>query len=312
MLAATVTLWLHTFNFLWYSDTEFRSDSPFPKFNICIPQSVELTVIIFMRVKTCIKMNECNWKRKHWIFRMTLTKKLYLMCISDAVGDTQPLSEVSIGTNIDPLYLVGAFLVGQVLQSQRKKNFVPDSTFCSDVRQNTDRNLSEAPQYPLCLCTSIKNIWHYYYKLKLSAFMALQSELILVLSTYSAWGLFTACSVVVCSVPINVLQTTTKSKQNQTHPCQTTQQTHCAPSSSGLAFFAVIFHQRTFTALTTSPEPPKMLHMLLKLHHAYPLPLHPRTNIPSIAKRGISLRGDRALQSNRRVSVLVPHTNRVL
>lgn len=81
-------------------------------------------------------------------------------------------------------------------------------------------------------------------------------------------------------------------------------------------FPAVIFHQRTFTALTTSPEPPlpKMLHALSVLHHAYPLPLHPRTNILSIAKRGTSLRGDRTLQteSNRRVSVLVPHTHRIL
>lgn len=94
------------------------------------------------------------------------------------------------------------------------------------------KNLSNTPQYPLFLYTAIKNIWHYYYKLKLSAFTALQTELILVMSTYSAWDLFTACSVVVCSVPINGLQTT-KSKQNQSHPCQTTQQTHCAPSSSG-------------------------------------------------------------------------------
>lgn len=108
--------------------------------------------------------------------------------------------------------------------------------------------------YILCLYTDIKNMWHYHYKLKLSAFMALQSGLILALSTYSAWDLFTTCSVVVCSVPINVLQTTTKSKQNQTHPCQTTQQTHCAPKLIWTSLSAVIFHQSTSTALTTSPE----------------------------------------------------------
>lgn len=148
----------------------------------------------------------------------------------------EPLTRLSIGTNAALPYQVGAFLVVQVLQNRRRQNVFLDSTFCSDVQQNWDRYPSDLPQYPLCLHTGIKNIWHFYYKLKLSAFMALQSELILVLSTYSAWGLFTTCSVVVCSMPINVLQTTTKSKQNQTHPCQTTQQTHCALSSSGRAF----------------------------------------------------------------------------
>lgn len=106
--------------------------------------------------------------------------------------------------------------------------------------QTTPRDM---PQHSLCLYTGIKNIWYYHcrHQLKLSAFMASQSELILVSSTYSACGLFTACSVAECSVPVNVLQTTAKSKHNQTHSCQTAQQTHWAPGWSGPSFLLWYF-----------------------------------------------------------------------
>lgn len=167
---------------------------------------------------------------------------------------------------------------------------------------------------PLCLYTGIKNIWHYYYKLKLSAFMASQSGLILVLSTYSAWGLFTTCSVVVCSVPINVLQTTTESKQNQTHPCQTTQQTHCAPSSSGLAFLPW-YSTKGLLLLLLTWAPQNASYSLLFMSHLW------RVWASAIITRPVLLsnplipkRGDGTLQtqSNRTVSILVPHTNRIL
>lgn len=52
--------------------------------------------------------------------------------------------------------------------------------------------------------------------------------------------------------------------KEQTKPdtsCQTTQQTHCAPSSSGLAFLLGYSTKVLFTALTTSPEPPKSVYI---------------------------------------------------
>ena len=82
-------------------------------------------------------------------------------------------------------------------------------------------------------------------QLKPSAFVPLQSELILLVSTDSAWGLCTARSVVVCSEPIK----TTESKQNPTRSCQSTQQTPRAPSSSGRAALLWCSTNKTFTAL---------------------------------------------------------------
>ena len=95
-------------------------------------------------------------------------------------------------------------------------------------------------------------------KLKPSAFMALPSELILVSSTFSAWGLFTACSAVVCRVPINVLQTTTKSKQNQTHHARLHNKHTVLPAHLDWLFFFLLGYSTKvlFTALTTSPECP--------------------------------------------------------
>lgn len=98
-------------------------------------------------------------------------------------------------------------------------------------------------------------------KLKPSAFMALQSELILVLSTYSAWGLFTTCSVVVCRVPINVLQTTTKSKQNQTHHARLHNKHTVLPAHLYWLFLLGYSTKVLFTALTTLPEPPKCIYI---------------------------------------------------
>ena len=109
--------------------------------------------------------------------------------------------------------------------------------------------------------------------------------------------------------------------KEQTKPdtsCQTTQQTHCAPSSSGLAFFffAGIFHQSTFYCFNNLTWVPPfdrcpLLSSISDNHLDQPstsIALVHRADINIVAKRATSSRGERTY---RVVFILVPCANRI-
>lgn len=149
------------------------------------------------------------------------------------------LETPNCGANGDKRKLTTCWSDHKPLLNNVKKNNLLNSVllcvfFLLYVKQITARILSE--MFLCRVCWHQSPIWHYSYHLKLSASVA--SGIILGLCAYCAWNLFTVHSLFVSYVPINMLQTTTKSKQNQTP-----QRTCCAPMQIiWKGFPAVLLH----------------------------------------------------------------------